>query len=105
MVSLKCHSGAALQRAQASKAGMFAGHTWFLPSTKPQMEGRNRLSQWFSTFLMPRPFNTVPPAAPSDPGHKIISLLLHNRNSATVMNHNANIWEDRGLPKGSQPTD
>ena len=45
------------------------------------------LQQWFSTFLMP--FNTIPHVVTSS--HKIISLLLHNYNFATVINCNVNI--------------
>jgi hypothetical protein len=43
------------------------------------------LYQWFSAFLMLRPFNTVPPVVVT-PKHKTISLLLHNCNFTTVMN-------------------
>ena len=35
-------------------------------------------------------FNTVPPAVVT-PNHKLILLLLHNCNFATVMDHNINI--------------
>lgn len=35
------------------------------------------------------------------PNHKLMSLLLHNYNFATVLNRNVNIFGDRGLPEGS----
>ena len=40
---------------------------------------------------MLQPFNTTPRVVVT-PNHKIISLLHHNCNFATVMNHIANIW-------------
>ena len=40
---------------------------------------------------MPWPFNTVPHVVVT-PNYKIILLLLHNCNFATVMNHYVNIW-------------
>ena len=40
---------------------------------------------------MLQPFNTVPHVMVTD-NPKIISLLLHNCNFATVMNHNVNFW-------------
>jgi len=43
------------------------------------------VNQWFSTFLMLLPFNTVPHVRVM-PNHKTISMLLHNHNFATVMN-------------------
>ena len=46
----------------------------------------------FSTFLMPRPFNTVPHVVVTSQTIKLCILLLHNYNFATVMNHNVNIW-------------
>jgi hypothetical protein len=49
------------------------------------------LVQWFSTFLMPWPFNIVPCVVTTF-SHKIILLLLHNCNFTTVMNCNINIW-------------
>jgi hypothetical protein len=60
------------------------------------------LEQWLSTFLMLRPFNTVPHVVVT-PSHKTISLLLLNWNFATVMNHNINGWYTGYLiqnPKG-----
>ena len=45
--------------------------------------------QWLSTFLMLRPFNTVPHVVVIN--HKIILLLLHNCNFDTFMNRNINI--------------
>jgi hypothetical protein len=48
------------------------------------------LEQRFPTFLMLRPFDTVPHAVVT-PNHKIISLKLHNCNFAAVMNQNVNI--------------
>jgi hypothetical protein len=47
-------------------------------------------SQGFPTFLMLGPFNTAPHVAVT-PNHKIILLLLHNCNFATVMNCDVNI--------------
>ena len=44
------------------------------------------LDQWFSTFLILRPFNTAPHVVVT-PTHKIFLFLLHNCNFATVMNH------------------
>ena len=35
------------------------------------------LEEWFSTFLMMQPFNTVPHAV-GTPNHKVLSWLLHN---------------------------
>jgi hypothetical protein len=46
--------------------------------------------QWFSTFLMWRPFNTVPYIVVT-PKHNFFLLICHNCNFATVMNNNANI--------------
>jgi hypothetical protein len=68
----------------------------------------------FSALLMLQPFNTGPHVVLT-PHHKIISLLLHNWNFATVLNHNVNIWYAENLicdpcervvepPKGSPPT-
>jgi hypothetical protein len=48
------------------------------------------LEQWLSTFLMLGPFNTVPHVVVT-PKHKMISILLHNYNFATVINYNVNI--------------
>ena len=48
-------------------------------------------NQWLSTFLMLRPFNTVPHVVVTS-NHKIILLLLHNYSLVTAMNHNANIF-------------
>lgn len=45
------------------------------------------LQQWSSTFLRLGLFNIVPHVVVT-PSHKIMSLLLHNCNLATVMNHN-----------------
>jgi hypothetical protein len=39
---------------------------------------------------MLRPFNTVRHVVVT-PNHEMISLLLHNSNFVTVMNHNVNI--------------
>ena len=64
------------------------------------------LKQWFSTFLMLQPFNTVIHIMVS-PNHKIISLPLHHCNFSTVMNGNVNIWYAGYLihyPKGLWPT-
>jgi hypothetical protein len=46
--------------------------------------------QQFSASLKLQHFNTDPPVV-MIPNHKIILLLLHNCNFATVMNHNVNI--------------
>ena len=45
---------------------------------------------WFSTFLMRRPFSTVSHVVLT-PNRKIISLLLHNCNFGTIVNHNHNL--------------
>jgi hypothetical protein len=45
------------------------------------------LDQWFSTFLKPPPFNSVPHVVVT-PRHIFFLLLLHNYNFITVMNHN-----------------
>ena len=50
------------------------------------------LEQWLSTFLMLWPFDIVLRVVMMIPNHKIISLLLHNWNVATVVNHNGSIW-------------
>ena len=51
-----------------------------------------RLTQWSSTFLMQRPFNTVPYVLVTPPpNHNIISLLLHNYNFVTLTNCNVDI--------------
>ena len=47
----------------------------------------NPKTQWFSTFLKLQPFNTVPYVVMT-PNHRIIPLLLHICNYATVMDHN-----------------
>lgn len=49
------------------------------------------LEQGFSTFLMLQPSNTVSHVVVTT-DYKFISLLLHNCNFASVMNHNVNIW-------------
>jgi hypothetical protein len=46
---------------------------------------------------MLRPFDTAPHAVMT-PNIKLFPLLLHNYNSATVMNPNINILGERGLP-------
>lgn len=48
-----------------------------------------KCAQWFSTFLMLRPFNTVLRVM-MPPDHKIISFLLHQ--FAAVVNCNVNAW-------------
>lgn len=48
------------------------------------------LGQWFSTPLMLVPFNTGPHVVVI-PNHKVISLLLHNCNFATVMNQDIDL--------------
>lgn len=42
--------------------------------------------QWFLTFLMLKPFNTVSSSCCSDFNYKLISLLFHNCNVTTAMN-------------------
>ena len=49
---------------------------------------RIALAQWFSTFLGPRPFSTIPNVV-ATPTLKLFSLLRHNCNVAAVMNRNA----------------
>jgi hypothetical protein len=51
--------------------------------SNPNQGRSSRKGKWFSTFLMLRPFNTVPPVVVT-PTHKITSLLLYNYNFATV---------------------
>ena len=55
------------------------------------------LSQWLSTFLTLGSFNTVPHVEVTN-NQKIISLLFHNCNFVTVMNHNINIWHVKPSP-------
>lgn len=51
---------------------------------------------------MLQPFNPVPHfVLPLT--RKVTELLLHNHNFAAAMNHNINIFERRGLPKGCNP--
>jgi hypothetical protein len=52
--------------------------------------GTGNVMQWFSTFLILLLRNTVSHAVVTS-NHKIILLLFHNCNSATVMNYNVNI--------------
>lgn len=72
------------------------------------------LEQWFLTFLMLRPLNTVPHVVEIS-SHRIILLILYNSIFATVMNHVANTWyswyltwdpcwNGPSVPKGLQPT-
>lgn len=51
------------------------------------------LHQWFSTFLMPRPFNTVPHVVvDSQPANYFVAMkIADNCNFAIVMNHNVDI--------------
>lgn len=51
----------------------------------PECSGLSAIDQQFPTFLM----LGVPHAV--TPNHKIVSLLVHNCNFATVMNHDVNI--------------
>ena len=48
---------------------------------------RKPLKHWFSSSLMLRPLNTVPHVVVI-PRHKIILLLLHSCNFATLVNCN-----------------
>ena len=57
---------------------------------------RNTRLQWFSTFLILWPFNTVPHVVVT-PNHKIILLRLYNCNFASGMNHKVTI-ENAGYP-------
>jgi hypothetical protein len=54
------------------------------------------LEQWFSTFLILWTLNIVLRVVVI-PSRKIVLLLLHNCNFATVMNHIVNIWYVDGL--------
>jgi hypothetical protein len=47
------------------------------------------LHEWFSTFLMMGPFNTVPHVAVT-PNHKTTLLLLHNCNFVNVITRGCN---------------
>lgn len=55
-----------------------------ITSTEPSLD------QYFSTFPMLGPFNTVPPVMVTPPNPKIFSLLLCNCDFATVMNCKVN---------------
>ena len=57
------------------------------------------VAQWFSSFLMLRACNTVPQVVLT-PTITLFVFVLPNCNLATVMNHDANIFGDRSLPKG-----
>lgn len=61
------------------------------------------LNQWFSIFLMLQPLNTTLRVVVTL-NHKTISLLIHNCNFSTIMNHNVsdmqNIWYEIPM-KGS----
>jgi hypothetical protein len=48
--------------------------------------------QWLSTFVLLRPLIQFLKLSPQPPTIKIILLLLHNCNFATVMSHNLHIW-------------
>jgi hypothetical protein len=66
---------------------------------------RDTLEDGFSTFLMQRPFETVPHVmVTSNP--QIFLLLFHyiHYNLATLMDSNVNIFEDRTLPRWSLST-
>jgi hypothetical protein len=87
----------ALQVALSAKADTrkCSLYTWVAHSRRLclSVPGDNR-KQWPSTFLMLRPFNTVPHAVvtrPPPPSHRIISLLLKNCYLASVMDRDANI--------------
>lgn len=58
-------------------------------STHPPSSASFPLGPRFAIFSMLGPFNAVPQAVVTA-NYKIISLLLHNCNSAIVMDHNAN---------------
>jgi hypothetical protein len=80
---------------------------WLCPLVSSRMFGSICFeSTWLHAvipiLLMLWHFNTVPHSVVS-PNHKIILLLHHYCNSATVMNHNANIFRNRGLSKGFNP--
>ena len=56
-----------------------------------KMCSTNLLTQWPSSFLTLRPFNTISSCCVHLPTKRLFLLLLHNCNFATVMNHNVNI--------------
>jgi hypothetical protein len=58
------------------------------------------LGQWFSNFLMLRPFNIVPHVVVTPNQIYIISLLLHNCNFNIVIYIQISNMQP---PKGSQP--
>lgn len=64
------------------------------------------LGQWFSTFLMLWPVNTIPHVAVT-PNHKKIPLLLCACNFATFINSHANVLigktSDMWPPPGTAP--
>lgn len=45
----------------------------------------NEQEQWFSTFLMLKPFHAVPRVAVTPPNQNIIFVATHNYNFATAM--------------------
>lgn len=49
------------------------------------------LGNWFSTLLMPRPFNSVPHVVVSPPTIKLFSMPLFNYKFAFVVNRDVNI--------------
>ena len=59
-------------------------------SLNPRESGLSSARTVVLNLLMLRPFSTVPRVVVT-PNHKIILLLLHNYNFATVINHNVNI--------------
>lgn len=69
---------------------------WQLAQCSPGLN----VDQWFSTFLILGPFNTVPHTVMT-PVIELFSLLLHNSNFVTVMIPNVNTFRGRGGPKGS----
>jgi len=69
--------------------------SWSRGRAKKRKEGfkliEYSLVQWLSTFVVLRPYNTVPHVSVT-PHHKIIALLLHNCNFVTVTSCNVPVW-------------
>ena len=62
----------------------------------PGLSRSTTVAERFPTFLMLRPFNTVPHVVVT-PSHKMAFIASLQHNFATVMNHNENIIFSDGL--------
>ena len=75
-----------MEKGEASAVPVHSADTQWCrePSTCTHVSSRHvSLDQWFSTFLMLQPFNTVPHVV--TPNDKIILLLLQNYSKVTVI--------------------